>query len=158
MTAAPAIRRGAPDDAPALAALMRAFEDFLDAFDPALANNKPDADLRAAADRLLTDPAFTVLIVEAGGAPAGYLAFSPIMWMDDAAPALWISDLFVAERARGLGLGRALMAAAEREAAARGARRLVWTVWDRNRPAIDFYAAEGGAPVAGEILMSRPVR
>ena len=75
--------------------------------------------------------------------------------MDDGAPALWVSDLYVAEEGRGAGLGRTLMDAAQAAVRARGGRRVVFTVWDKNAAARAFYDRLGVGPVKGEILLNR---
>lgn len=64
-------------------------------------------------------------------------------------PGLYLEDLFVEDRVRGLGIGKALFRALAREALARGCARLDWAVLDWNEPAMDFYRAIGGAPQTG---------
>jgi GNAT superfamily N-acetyltransferase len=150
-----AIRLAAEPDLPAILAMMQAFEAHLTAIDPADPNDTPSEKLAALARFAIGPlPCRGVLLAEAGGEAQGFLAFSEIVWMDDGAPALWMSDLFVAEGARGLGLGRALVEAARAETRARGGRRLVFTVWDCNAAARAFYARLGAVPVAGEITLS----
>ena len=56
-------------------------------------------------------------------------------------------ELFVEDRARGHGLGRRLMAAVAKIAAARGCRRLDLNVLDWN-PTRDFYLRLGGRHLA----------
>ncbi|MGQ7295075.1 GNAT family N-acetyltransferase [Quadrisphaera sp. KR29] len=58
----------------------------------------------------------------------------------------WLEDLFVQPRHRGLGLGRALLAALAAEAVASGHRRLEWSVLDWNTPAQAVYTAIGAQP------------
>ena len=53
----------------------------------------------------------------------------------------------MSERARGRGVGRALLAEVARIAVARGCARLEWAVLDWNLPAIDFYRALGASPM-----------
>jgi GNAT superfamily N-acetyltransferase len=64
-------------------------------------------------------------------------------------PGLYLEDLFVEERARGTGAGKALFQALAREAKARDCARIDWAVLDWNRPAMDFYQAIGGRPQKG---------
>lgn len=59
-------------------------------------------------------------------------------------PGIYLEDLFVEERARGSGAGRALFRALAREALARGCARIDWAVLDWNEAAMDFYRAIGG--------------
>lgn len=58
-------------------------------------------------------------------------------------PAIHLEDLIVTERARGEGLGGALLTAVIRYAADWGAKRVNWEVLDWNEPAIDFYESRG---------------
>ena len=59
-------------------------------------------------------------------------------------PGLVLMDLFVESRARGYGVGRALMAALAQEALARSCRWITWQVHPENASAMDFYRAVGG--------------
>jgi GNAT superfamily N-acetyltransferase len=56
-----------------------------------------------------------------------------------------LEDLFVAEAARGAGLGRALVARARERALERGARRMELDVNEANAPALKLYSAFGFA-------------
>jgi GNAT superfamily N-acetyltransferase len=51
----------------------------------------------------------------------------------------YLQDLFVAEEARNLGAGRALIAAVEREARAAGASRIYWLTQENNAAARALY-------------------
>jgi GNAT superfamily N-acetyltransferase len=51
----------------------------------------------------------------------------------------YLQDLFVAEEARKLGIGRALIAAVEREARAAGASRVYWLTQESNANARALY-------------------
>jgi GNAT superfamily N-acetyltransferase len=51
----------------------------------------------------------------------------------------YLQDLFVAEEARKLGIGRALIAAVEREARAAGASRVYWLTQESNASARALY-------------------
>ncbi len=56
---------------------------------------------------------------------------------------LYLEDLFVRPTLRGQGLGRALLQRLAARCLAEGLPRLTWSVLDWNRPAIDFYRAQG---------------
>lgn len=56
---------------------------------------------------------------------------------------IYLEDLVVGERARGAGLGRALLAELARICHRRGYSRLDWSVLDWNEPAIGFYRSLG---------------
>ncbi len=59
---------------------------------------------------------------------------------------LWLEDLYVRPTARGLGLGRALLAALAAVCVERGYRRLEWWVLDWNTAAQGVYHAVGATP------------
>lgn len=52
---------------------------------------------------------------------------------------IYLEDLFVRPRARGLGIGKSLLAALADIAVERGYRRVEWAVLDWNEPALGFY-------------------
>ncbi len=148
------IRRARDTDLPALEALAEAFEEHLDAIDPANASTVPAA-RRARVLRFALGPWPCRAVLLAGGdSPMGFLAFQEIVWMDDGAAALWVSDLYVAQPARRRGIGRALLAAAQAEARTRGGARVVFTLWRRNVAAQAFYARLGAEEIADEALMT----
>lgn len=149
------VRRAVPSDETALTAMMEAFENYLHDIDPAEHTLRPiEALARVAALLVGPEPAFTALIAEKDGVVAGYASVQTILWMDDAAPAVWLSELFVAATFRGQGVGSTLLEAVRAHAREIGGRRIVWTVWDRNAPAMAFYGRQGGEAVAGEMLMT----
>ena len=63
----------------------------------------------------------------------------------------YIAELYVEESARGLGAGRALIAAREEEARRRGFARLKIGVLAGNRRAADIYARAGFSPYSAEL-------
>jgi len=62
---------------------------------------------------------------------------------------IFIEDLYVDELCRGRGFGRALFLYIARLARERGCGRVVWSVLDWNRPAIQFYEGLGAKPQSG---------
>src|SRR5690606_37875788 len=82
------------------------------------------------------------LIGEVDGEPAGFALFFPNYSTWEGRAGLYVEDLYVEERARGIGLGRALMAEVARLAAERGAPRVELAVLDWN-PARAFYERLG---------------
>lgn len=66
--------------------------------------------------------------------------------LDSIRPELCVQDLIVAARARGHGVGRALVAAAEAHARTRGIVRIVVTAMIANTAAMETYRALGYAP------------
>ncbi|MEQ8908995.1 MAG: GNAT family N-acetyltransferase [Vicingaceae bacterium] len=56
---------------------------------------------------------------------------------------IYLEDLIVTERARGIGTGKALFNAVAKEAKKRNSGRMEWQVLDWNQPAIEFYKKAG---------------
>jgi GNAT superfamily N-acetyltransferase len=61
---------------------------------------------------------------------------------------LYLEDLYVDERHRGLGLGRAMFACLARIAVDRGCERLDWWCLDQNTSSIAFYERVGARPMS----------
>lgn len=94
---------------------------------------------RLRADGFGAAPAFTIVMAEHTGAPAGYALFWPAYDTESAARGSWLSDLYVAPKARRHGVALQLMADLARRTAARGGRYLVWLVHEHNHGARAFY-------------------
>jgi GNAT superfamily N-acetyltransferase len=89
------------------------------------------------------DPAEPVhaLVAEAGGRLVGlahYLFHRSTIRIE---PVCYLQDLFTAERARGSGIGRALIEAVAERARAAGTTRLYWQTHESNHTAQRLYAA-----------------
>ena len=95
-----------------------------------------EADVRR--DGFGASPRFEALIAELDGEPAGFALFFPNYSTWEGRPGLYIEDIFVEERARKSGIGRALIAAIAKIARARGCVRVDLQVLDWN-PARGFY-------------------
>jgi ribosomal protein S18 acetylase RimI-like enzyme len=81
--------------------------------------------------------------VEIDGAVVAFASLRLVHYLGERAPYAEISEMFVTERSRGRGVGRALMAELERRARAAGASSLnVLTAAD-NKPALGLYRAMG---------------
>jgi ribosomal protein S18 acetylase RimI-like enzyme len=113
-----------------------------------------DNAFHAGVERLLEDPATEYLLgaPDDDSPPAGVaqLRFRYGLWW--AADDCTLEDLYVAEHARGSGLGRALVEATLARARERGARRVELDVWQSNEAAVQLYRSLGfreGDPVAG---------
>jgi ribosomal protein S18 acetylase RimI-like enzyme len=90
----------------------------------------------------------------AGDAPSGLALYSPVFSTVAGGAGLYVSDLWVAEDARGRGLGRRLLAAAAADARrAWGALFLTLAVYEESRAARAFYERLGFAPVTGQTRM-----
>lgn len=95
------------------------------------------------------DPEFVALVSgdgEAGGHLDGLLVYYVIPFTLTTRPTLFVKELIVDDGARGGGVGRALMAAAARDAAALGCGMVKWQVADWNEPGKRFYEALGARP------------
>lgn len=132
------IRPAHPDDAAAILRLVRELARFEQAEDQ----------VRATVADLVRDGwgeprRFEALVAELGGAggaggPAGFALYFHTYSTWEGRPGLFIEDLYVAEQARGLGIGRRLVAACAAVALARNCRRMELNVLHWN-PARDFY-------------------
>jgi ribosomal protein S18 acetylase RimI-like enzyme len=131
--ATPEIRLAGPGDAEVVAGLLIAFRDWFGSTTP------PDETFRSTVARLLHDPGCEYLL--AGGVGLAQLRYRLSSWtgVEDA----WLEDLFVAEPARGTGLGRALVDACLERARARGCARIELDVQSDNAPAIALYERMG---------------
>ena len=119
----------------------------------------PDASLRTSVERLIErDDTEYLLGAPAEGGPAGVaqLRFRWGIWW--AAEDCWLEDVFVEERARGSGLGRALVEATLGRARERGCRRVELDVNTENAPALALYRSLGfetGKGGGQDLLMRR---
>lgn len=93
---------------------------------------------------------FMAFVAEsASGDLLGYAVVYGVPFTYDLRPNLVLKELYVDGAARGLGIGRALMAAVMAEGKARGCARLKWDVLPDNMQAQAFYRSLGGAPDTG---------
>lgn len=100
-----------------------------------------------------SDRRFETILAELDGEPVGMALFYPIFSTWDALPGLFLNDLYVAEKGRGRGIGRRLMAELSALALARGCGRLEWQVL-HHADAITFYRSIGARHV-DEFLIYR---
>lgn len=100
------------------------------------------------------NPAFRALLAEAGGQVVGAALYSPVFSTVMASAGVYVSDLWVADTARGQGLGKRLLSAvAEDAGAVWNAGYLKLAVYDDNDGARAFYDRLGFAPMADETIM-----
>jgi ribosomal protein S18 acetylase RimI-like enzyme len=83
------------------------------------------------------------LVAELGGTVVGYLRLARPTSLACQTHVRQIQGLAVADQARGTGVARALLRAAQDEARCRGARRLTLRVLGHNTPARKLYESEG---------------
>jgi GNAT superfamily N-acetyltransferase len=139
-----AIRPCRPDDADALAGLVRelAVYERLESF--ALA--RPE-DFRT--HLFGPRPVAEALVAEVEGVPGavGFALFFMTFSTFRGQPGLYLEDLFVRDEHRRRGIGKGLLSTLARIAVDRGCGRLEWAVLDWNTPAIGFYRAIGAHPL-----------
>lgn len=100
-------------------------------------------------------PAFRAQLAEAAGAIVGVALYSPVFSTVRAGAGVYVSDLWVADPARGAGLGQRLLAAVARDAAAIwGAEFLKLVVYDDNDRARAFYDRLGFTASRGETTLA----
>jgi GNAT superfamily N-acetyltransferase len=97
-------------------------------------------------------PVCKTLVAERDGMPVGYVSFHPGIW--EIYRAIHVVSLFVRTEARGSGAGRALMDEVKAFAREQQAKRVVWEVWRKNPPAIDFYESIGAEVFEENLRMS----
>jgi GNAT superfamily N-acetyltransferase len=88
-------------------------------------------------------PPFECLIAESAGEPVGFALFFHNYSTWCGKPGIYLEDIYVPERHRGRGIGRALFLEVGRLALRRGCARLELAVLEWNRPSVDFYEAHG---------------
>jgi GNAT superfamily N-acetyltransferase len=137
------IRRAVVEDAPALAALLRALErfDWLHAEPPVEAL----ARVRGRLERAAGDDSHSIYVaVGAAGELAGYAAVHWLSYFILPGPEGFVSELFLLPEARGRGIGSRLLDAVVEEARARGCSRLS-LLNNRRRESYErgFYAGRG---------------
>jgi len=131
------IRDATPEDCGTLLQLVRDLAAYERAPDAVVAT---EADLRR--DGFGSERRFEARLAILDGRAAGFTLFFPNYSTWEGRAGLYLEDLFVAEWARGHGLGRRLIADLAAIALARGWRRLELSVLDWN-PARGFYKALG---------------
>ena len=94
--------------------------------------------------RCLADASHSVYLAEANGEIAGYASVHWLPYLFLPGPEGFVSELFVAEAARGRGVGTQLLDAVKAEASARGCARLsLLNMRDRESYQRGFYAKNG---------------
>jgi ribosomal protein S18 acetylase RimI-like enzyme len=124
-------------DAASVARLLARFRDWF-------GGEPPDEEIEQSVHRLLDDPNTEYLLAADGdGEAAGVcqLRFRYGVWLSSEDCCL--EDLYVADEARGAGLGRALVEAAIERATERGCRRIELDTNERNTQALALYESVG---------------
>ncbi|WP_417582609.1 GNAT family N-acetyltransferase [Pelagibacterium sp.] len=82
-------------------------------------------------------------IAEVDGKPLGFALWFYTFSTFQGKHGIWLEDLFVEPEARGMGIGKALLAALARRCVDEGLGRFEWWVLDWNEPSIAFYKSQG---------------
>lgn len=143
--------RAAPDEAPAVAALLAAFRDHLGYDSPS------DASMLASVERIIVrDDAEYLLAGDDEPQAVAQVRFRWSVWWE--AEDCWLEDLYIRPEARGSGLGRALTQAVIDRARERGCRRVELDVNSENPAALALYRSLGfdtGKTGGQDIFMRR---
>lgn len=86
------------------------------------------------------------LIACVEGVPVGFALFFHNYSTFLTLPGIYLEDLYVQPKYRGMGIGKALLGRLARVAVERGCGRLEWSVLDWNAPSIAFYESLGAKP------------
>lgn len=89
-----------------------------------------------------------VILAELNGRKVGFAIFYTNFSTFLGKPGLYLEDLFVIPDARGLGIGKKLLAYLARLTRERDYGRLDWAVLDWNKPSIAFYEGIGAKPLS----------
>lgn len=98
-------------------------------------------------DSLFRRKAAETVIAEKDGRPVGFALFFHNFSTFLGKPGIYLEDLFVRPEARGLGVGKALLAFLAKLAVERGCGRFEWWCLDWNKPSIEFYKSMGAKPM-----------
>ena len=88
-----------------------------------------------------------VILARLDNQPAGFAIFFHNFSTFLGKPGLYLEDLFVLPKYRGMGIGKALLIYLAKLAVERGCGRFEWSVLDWNESAIEFYKRLGAVPL-----------
>jgi GNAT superfamily N-acetyltransferase len=137
------IREAGSSDAPTIVRLVRELAEF-----ERLVEQVRITEADVLRDGFGERRSFECLLVEVEGRAAGFVLFFHNYSTFEGRPGIYVEDLYVAEAARGLGIGRRLLARLAQIAVERDCRRLDLGVLDWN-PARGFYDRLGFRHRAG---------
>lgn len=142
-----------PEEEPVFAGFIDALQRFEHAFEPdRRIDAAAGADYLAVLLKRADENEGRIFVAERAGEAVGWAVFvidsQPNFVVEDERRCGWIAELFVAEQARGDGVGRALMAACEAHARDSGLKLLFIGVHAKNGRAERTYRAAGFSPYA----------
>ncbi len=148
------IRAITKDDYPVLGRMWEEFELFIASLETKAAKSK-SIDGTAALKRLdLLEHGGAGLIAEQNGKAVGYLLYFPSASMGTLERTMYMADFFVRSKFRGKGIGKKLMLALCEKAKDRRVTSLMWTVYDRNPKAMEFYYKLGAHVIRDDMIMA----
>lgn len=146
------IREATVDDAESISKLASEFHHYLSSLgDPTRFNFSAAAYVR---DGFSDNPAFLGFVAEIKDEVVGYLIFHFGYDTDYSRRLAYVVDLYVDEKHRSHGIGKALMKRAGEAALAHGATALWWGVYERNASALKFYESLGAKHIKDIQFMS----
>jgi GNAT superfamily N-acetyltransferase len=132
------IRSATPQDVPQILAFIRELADYERLLHVVVASEET---LRE--NLFGAKPRAGVVFAMHEGREVGFALFFHNFSTFTGQPGLYLEDLFVKPEARGLGVGKKLMAWLAKTAVERNCARFEWAVLDWNEPAIKFYRSIG---------------
>ena len=125
-------------------------------------NALPADEIQASVERIMAGDDGEYLLGAADGAEASGVCQIRFRWsVWKSAEDCWLEDLYVQERARRSGLGRAIVEAAVERARERGCKRIELDVNEDNAPALALYEACGfltePKPPGRTLFVGRPL-
>ena len=138
-----AIRPAGPADVPVILSLIRDLAEY------ERLSHEVEATAECLGRNLFGERQYAeALIGELRGKPVAFAVYFHNFSTFLGRPGLYLEDLFVKPKARGLGIGGAILRRLARIAVERDCGRLEWSVLDWNTPALAFYESLGAIPMA----------
>lgn len=135
------ISSASPDDTPVILSLIRELAEFERLLHQVTATEE---ELR---DHLFVRRSAEVVLARKDGDVAGFALFFHNFSTFLGKPGLYLEDLYVRPKYRGVGCGAALLRHLARLAVERDCGRFEWSVLDWNQRAIEFYKSLGAEPL-----------
>jgi len=136
------IRRAAPGDESLILSFIRDLADY-----EKLAHEVVATEAHLTRTLFCDAPKAFALIASADGEPIGFALYFFNFSTFLGKHGLYLEDLFVRKSARGMGAGKALLAALAQIALENDCGRMEWSVLDWNAPSIAFYKSLGAKPM-----------
>jgi GNAT superfamily N-acetyltransferase len=134
------IRPARPEDVPVVLRLVRELAEYEKALDEV---EMTEAQLADALFPEEATPALFAHVAEVDGEVVGMAVWVLSFSTWTGTHGIWLEDLYVSPRHRGLGLGQELLRTLAGVCVERGYHRLEWWVLDWNTPSIGFYESIG---------------